>query len=49
MKRMAKPEEIAHAVLFLVLPGSEYITGQNITVDGGLSALHPGFVETATS
>ncbi len=44
LKRMAKPEEIAHVVLFLISPGSEYITGQNITIDGGLSALHPGFV-----
>jgi 3-oxoacyl-[acyl-carrier protein] reductase len=34
--RLAKPEEIANAVLFLVSEESSYITGQNIIVDGGL-------------
>ncbi|MCS7089778.1 MAG: 3-oxoacyl-[acyl-carrier-protein] reductase [Verrucomicrobiota bacterium] len=32
-----KPEDVAHAVWFLALPESRYITGQVLTVDGGLS------------
>jgi 3-oxoacyl-[acyl-carrier protein] reductase len=34
LKRMGKPEEIAEAAVFLAK--SEYITGQVITVDGGM-------------
>ena len=36
LKRMGTPEDIAKAVFFLVSPLSDYITGQTITVDGGL-------------
>ena len=36
--RMAKAEEIAAAVAFLVSDASAYVTGQNVVVDGGLSA-----------
>lgn len=35
--RMASEEDVAEAVLFLASPGAQYITGQNITVDGGFS------------
>ncbi|HSD09437.1 MAG TPA: SDR family NAD(P)-dependent oxidoreductase [Candidatus Binatia bacterium] len=34
--RVGRPEEIAHTVSFLISPGSSYITGQTIHVNGGL-------------
>jgi len=37
MGRVGEPEEVAHAVLFLVDEAASYITGQTIVVDGGLS------------
>ena len=37
LKRLGKPEDIAEAVLFLCGPAASYITGQLLTVDGGLS------------
>lgn len=37
LKRMASPEEIAGAVLFLACDLSSYVTGQTILVDGGWS------------
>ena len=46
LKRAARTEDIANAVLFLVSSESDDITGQEIIVDGGTSALHPGFVRT---
>ena len=36
--RAGKPEEIAHAALFLAAPESSYITGSVVTVDGGWTA-----------
>ena len=35
IKRMGNPEEMARAALFLVAPGSSYITGVALPVDGG--------------
>ena len=37
LKRVAKPEEVARVVRFLASPDADYITGQVIPVDGGLS------------
>jgi 2-hydroxycyclohexanecarboxyl-CoA dehydrogenase len=36
-RRAAKPEEIAEAVLFLSSPGADFITGQTLSVSGGLT------------
>lgn len=38
MGRMAMPEDIAHAALFLCLPETNYINGIGLIVDGGYSA-----------
>ena len=37
VRRLGKPEDVAAVVLFLAGPAAAYITGQVITVDGGLS------------
>lgn len=37
LKRMGLPDEIAYAVLFLASDNADYITGQVITVDGGMT------------
>ncbi len=37
--RVGKPEDIVNAVLFLCDNKSSFITGQNITVDGGMTKL----------
>jgi 3-oxoacyl-[acyl-carrier protein] reductase len=35
--RFGKPEDVAATVTFLVSPGADYITGQTLAVDGGLT------------
>lgn len=37
VRRLGKPEDVAAVVVFLCGPAASYITGQVITVDGGLS------------
>jgi NAD(P)-dependent dehydrogenase (short-subunit alcohol dehydrogenase family) len=44
LKRLAMPEDIANAVLFLASPESDYISGQVIAVDGGALSVHPRMV-----
>jgi len=39
MKRMGNPEDISPAVSFLLSDESSYITGQNLIIDGGLTAI----------
>ncbi|RUA35656.1 MAG: short-chain dehydrogenase [Bacteroidetes bacterium] len=39
MKRMGNPEDIAPAVSFLLSDEAKYITGQNLVVDGGWTAI----------
>jgi NAD(P)-dependent dehydrogenase (short-subunit alcohol dehydrogenase family) len=36
--RIAEPEDVAGAVLFLVSPASDFITGQTLYLDGGITA-----------
>lgn len=41
--RMGTTQEVADTIAFLLAPESEYITGQTISVDGGLSVIAPPF------
>lgn len=45
--RVADPEEVAQAVLFLCSDGASFITGADVAVDGGYSAMGPERAEPA--
>jgi NAD(P)-dependent dehydrogenase (short-subunit alcohol dehydrogenase family) len=38
MKRLAKPDEMARVVLWLCSDAASFVTGSNVSVDGGMSA-----------
>ncbi|MFF7964983.1 SDR family oxidoreductase [Streptomyces sp. NPDC007903] len=42
-QRPGTAQEVADAITFLLSPGAEYITGQTMVVDGGLSVVAPPF------
>ena len=37
--RLGTPRDVAEAVLFLISPASAWISGANLVVDGGMSAV----------
>ncbi|MEB3222602.1 MAG: SDR family oxidoreductase [Candidatus Sericytochromatia bacterium] len=37
MRRLGEPEDLARVYLFLASPLSDFVNGQVITVDGGMS------------
>jgi NAD(P)-dependent dehydrogenase (short-subunit alcohol dehydrogenase family) len=39
--RLGKPEDVARAIVFLLDPANDWITGQVFAVDGGLSGVRP--------
>ena len=47
-QRMGTVKEVADTVEFLLEPRSEYITGQSLVVDGGLTIIAPPFFDDAT-
>ncbi|HVS99447.1 MAG TPA: SDR family oxidoreductase [Solirubrobacterales bacterium] len=46
-RRMGTVKEVADTVEFLLEPRSEYITGQTLVVDGGLTIIAPPFFDDA--
>lgn len=43
--RVGQVKDVVNLVTFLASKESNYITGQDIVIDGGLFAIHPGYVE----
>lgn len=49
LRRLGEPEDIAQAVSFLVGPNSRYITGENISVDGGMRHVAMDYLKPPSS
>jgi NAD(P)-dependent dehydrogenase (short-subunit alcohol dehydrogenase family) len=47
LKTIGRPEHVAQAALFFASDASEFLTGQEVCVDGGLSLLGPGGLDMA--
>jgi NAD(P)-dependent dehydrogenase (short-subunit alcohol dehydrogenase family) len=39
LKRYGKPEEVAHAIVYLLSDASKWVTGSNLVIDGGYTLL----------
>ena len=39
LKRFGKPEEVAHAAIYLLSDASSWVTGSNLLIDGGYTLL----------
>ena len=37
LKRYGKPEEVAHAVIYLLSDASSWVTGSSLLIDGGFT------------
>lgn len=44
LARPGQPQDVGGVALFLATPASDYITGHDILIDGGLFSQHPGYV-----
>jgi NAD(P)-dependent dehydrogenase (short-subunit alcohol dehydrogenase family) len=45
LRRSGHVQDIANLVVFLASEKSDYISGQDIIIDGGLLAIHPGYAK----
>ena len=45
LRRSGQVQDIANLVVFLASEKSDYISGQDIIIDGGLLAIHPGYAK----
>lgn len=39
LRRLGEPEEVAHAVIYLASDESRFMTGAELKLDGGISAM----------